>query len=83
MKNYSRKILNFLLLCLTSAADPYGDGKIYLLPAWPVKWNVNFKLHAPQQTVIEASVKNGKVVSLKVTPESWRKDVVLNPDFGR
>jgi hypothetical protein len=64
------------------AADPYGDGKIYLLPAWPTKWNVDFKLHASQQTVIEASVKNGKVVSLKVTPESRRKDVVLNPAFG-
>lgn len=64
------------------AADPYGDGKIYLLPAWPTKWNVEFKLHAPQQTIIEARVKNGKVVSLKVTPESRRKDVVLNPDFG-
>jgi len=64
------------------SADPYGDGKIYLLPAWPVKWDVDFKLHAPQQTIIEASVKNGKVVSLKVTPESRRKDVVLNPDFG-
>jgi hypothetical protein len=64
------------------AADPYSDGKIFLLPAWPVEWNVDFKLHAPQQTVIEASVKNGKVVSLKVTPESRRKDVVLNSNFG-
>ena len=64
------------------AADPYSDGKIFLLPAWPVEWNVDFKLHAPQQTVIEASVKNGKVVSLKVTPESRRKDIVLNSKFG-
>lgn len=64
------------------AADPYSDGKIFLLPAWPVEWNVDFKLHAPQQTVIEASVKKGKVVSLKVTPESRRKDVILNPNFG-
>jgi hypothetical protein len=63
------------------AADPYSDGKIFLLPAWPVEWNVDFKLHAPQQTVIEASVKNGKVVSLKVTPESRRKDIVLNSKF--
>jgi len=64
------------------AADPYGDGKIYLLPAWPKEWNVDFKLHAPLQTVVEASVKNGKIVSLKVTPESRRKDVVIPPDFG-
>lgn len=59
------------------SADPFGDGKIYLLPAWPLKWDVDFKLHAPQQTTIEASVKNGKVVWLKVTPESRRRDVVI------
>jgi len=63
------------------SANPYGDGKIYLLPAWPTKWNVDFKLHAPQQTTIEASVKNGKVIKIKVTPESRRKDIVINSKF--
>ena len=63
------------------AADPYGDGKIYLLPAWPKEWNVSFKLHAPQQTTVEATVKNGKLAELKVTPESRRKDVVIPADF--
>ena len=63
------------------AADPYGDGKIYLLPAWPKSWNADFKLHAPRQTTVEASVRNGNLVSLRVTPEIRRKDVVLNPDF--
>jgi hypothetical protein len=57
------------------------DGKIYLLPTWPVKWDVDFKLHAPQHTIIELSVKNGKVLSLKVTPESRRKVIVMNPFF--
>lgn len=63
------------------AADPYGDGKIYLLPAWPVKWDVDFKLHAPQNTTVEVEVKKGKVVKLNVFPESRRKDIVLNPQF--
>lgn len=63
------------------AANPYGDGKIYLLPAWPTQWDVDFKLHAPQQTTIEVSVKNGKIVSLKVTPESRRKDIVMPKAF--
>jgi len=53
-----------------------GD-KIFLFPAWPKKWNTHFKLHAPYQTIIEASLKNGKVEFLKVTPESRRKDVVV------
>jgi len=57
-----------------------GD-RIQVLPCWPRDWDVDFKLHAPQQTVVEASVKQGKIVSLKVTPESRRKDLVVNPDF--
>lgn len=63
------------------AADPYGDGKIYLLPAWPVQWDVDFKLHAPQNTTVEVEVKEGKVVKLNVFPESRRKDIVLNSNF--
>ncbi|MBL7969800.1 MAG: hypothetical protein JNK09_22550 [Prolixibacteraceae bacterium] len=64
------------------AADPYGDGKIYLLPAWPKEWDVDFKLHAPRQTTVEASVRNGKVVKLKVNPQSREKDIVLDPAFN-
>jgi len=57
------------------------DKRISLLPAWPKDWDVEFKLHAPQQTVVEAKVKEGKIVSLKVTPESRRRDVVVNAIF--
>jgi alpha-L-fucosidase 2 len=53
------------------------DDTIHLLPAWPKEWNVDFKLHAPQQTTIEGRVVNGEVVDLKVTPESRRNDVVI------
>jgi hypothetical protein len=63
------------------AADPYGDGKIYLLYAWPKEWNVHFKLHAPQNTVVEADVVNGKVAQLKVTPSERTKDVMVCPTF--
>jgi len=63
------------------ASDPYGDGKIYLLPAWPREWDVDFKLHAPQQTLVEASVRHGKIVLLKVQPESRQKDIVISPAF--
>ena len=57
-----------------------GD-KIHLLPAWPVEWDVRFKLHAPNQTTVEAEVRDGRVVELIVTPESRRKDVTLQPVF--
>ena len=52
-------------------------GKILLLPAWPKGWDVNFKLHAMQNTTVEGVIKAGKIVSLKVTPESRRKDVIM------
>jgi hypothetical protein len=53
-----------------------GD-RIILLPAWPKDREVNFKLHAPQNTTVECVYKNGKMEKLVVTPESRRKDVVL------
>ena len=56
--------------------DPASGDKLRLLPAWPEDWNVDFKLHAPQQTVVEARVRNGKIRELKVTPESRREDLV-------
>jgi len=57
-----------------------GD-KILLLPAWPKDWNVEFKLHAPQKTVVECVFRDGKVTSLKVTPESRRKSVEVYAPF--
>ncbi len=51
------------------------DKKIYLFPAWPKNWDVSFKLHAPFNTTVEGILKNGQVVSLKVTPESRRADI--------
>jgi hypothetical protein len=53
-----------------------GDS-IYLFPAWPKDWDVHFKLHAPQQTTVEAVLSGGKLRSLKVTPAARKKDVVL------
>ncbi len=54
------------------------DGKtIHLLPAWPVDWNVSFRLHAPYRTVVECRFENGEVQSLEVTPENRAKDVIL------
>ncbi|MBZ4188029.1 DUF5703 domain-containing protein [Niabella beijingensis] len=52
------------------------DDKIFLFPAWPKEWDVSFKLHAPQQTTVEGSLKNGKLTALKVIPQSREKDVI-------
>ena len=58
------------------APEPGRNGKLHLFPAWPAEWDVDFKLHAPGKTLVEASLKGGKLVSLKVTPESRKKDIV-------
>ncbi|MFI5158770.1 MAG: DUF5703 domain-containing protein [Sphingobacteriales bacterium] len=52
------------------------DKKIYIFPAWPKDWNVHFKLHAPYNTTVEATVKDGKVTSLIVLPKERAKDVI-------
>tara|TARA_R110002050_G_scaffold53118_3_gene120881 strand:- start:1767 stop:4100 length:2334 start_codon:yes stop_codon:yes gene_type:complete len=52
-----------------------ANGKILLFPAWPKNWNVHFKLHATQNTTIEAKLENGRVEIIKVTPEERRKDI--------
>jgi hypothetical protein len=52
-----------------------GDS-IILFPAWSKGHDVHFKLHAPQNTVIEAEMKDGKLVKLKVSPEERKKDIL-------
>ena len=51
------------------------DERILLFPAWPKDWDVKFKLHAPQNTIVEGILKDGELIELKVLPESRRKDV--------
>jgi alpha-L-fucosidase 2 len=58
----------------------YEGDKMTLFPAWPKGWDVVFNLHAPRQTTIEGVFRGGKLESLKVEPESRRKDLeILKP----
>jgi hypothetical protein len=56
------------------------DKKIYLFPAWPKDWDVHFKLYAPYNTTIEATLREGKVQNLKVLPEERMKDITMMLD---
>jgi arylsulfatase A-like enzyme len=58
------------------APEPGPTGKLNLFPAWPVEWDVDFKLHAPGQTIVEGVLRGGQLVQLKVTPKSRAKDIV-------
>ena len=66
-----------LLKAIQSLILQTDGNKIYLMPAWPKEWNVNFKLHAPGKTIIEGEYRDGKFKSLKVTPSSRKQDVML------
>ena len=63
------------------STDPYGDGKIFLLHAWPKDWDLNVKLHVSQQTKISMKVIDGEIVHLEVTPKSREKDIVIDSRF--
>ncbi len=55
------------------------DGqRIFLLPAWPKEWDVEFKLHAPRQTIVEGVYRGGEMKTLTVTPSSRRADVTVH-----
>jgi hypothetical protein len=53
------------------------DKKIFLFPAWPKDRDVHFKLHAPYNTTVEAELRAGKIILLKVQPEARKADVVV------
>ena len=55
----------------------YDGDKILLFPAWPKNWDVDFKLHVPGNTWVEAKLKNGKVETLKVSPYERKEDIVI------
>jgi hypothetical protein len=55
-----------------------GD-QIFLLPAWPRDWNVDFRLHAPKRTIVEGRFEEGQWVRLTVHPPERRRDIVLVP----
>lgn len=55
------------------------DGKrILLFPAWPKNVDVHFKLYAPYNTTVEAELKNGEVIMLKIIPEQRKQDILIS-----
>ena len=63
------------MIALQKMLLQYDEEDITLLPAWPKGWDVNFKLHAPSQTIVEAQVRSGEIRQLKVSPERRKKDI--------
>jgi len=53
-----------------------GD-KIYLFPAWPKEWDVDFKLYASNNTIVSGELINGFVQDLIVFPKEISQDVKI------
>ena len=53
-----------------------GD-TLYLFPAWPKEWDVRFRLRASRGTVVEAELRQGKVINVRVTPTRKSEDIVI------
>jgi alpha-L-fucosidase 2 len=53
--------------------------EIRLLPSWPTNWDVSFKLHAPNNTIIECIYRNGRIEYLNVNPEYRQADIIIEP----
>ena len=66
---------NIMLTLQHMVLECVGD-KIYILPAWPKDWDVDFKLCAPKNTLVEGTYRGGKLERLKVTPPSRAADVI-------
>jgi hypothetical protein len=76
-QNHGGNLLETTDLMLVQSESLEQGGKILLLPSWPQKWDVSFKLHAPGNTTVECATKDGKIIHLKVTPSRRLPDVVV------
>lgn len=47
-----------------------------VLPAWPIDWDVDFKLHAPKHTTVECVFKNGEINKILALPVLRQKDII-------
>ena len=55
-----------------------AEGRIHLFPAWPHTEDIRFRLHASGGTIVEAELRGGRPVVIKVTPQERQKDVVVD-----
>ncbi|MFW5923671.1 MAG: hypothetical protein ACOCSQ_04735 [Planctomycetota bacterium] len=58
--------VNILALQKMCLQTQNGDRRV--LPAWPERWDVHFRLHASDRTTVEVEYRNGSVVRLDVSP---------------
>lgn len=80
-QNHGGNLLETTDLMLLQSDSIEDGGKIYLLPAWPKAWDVDFKLHARGNAWVHCRTRDGKIVLLQVEPKARLKDVVRPPGW--
>jgi len=75
-QNHGGNLLNTANLMLLQGESLEQGGAIRVLPSWPQGWNVDFKLHAPGNTIVHCVAKEGTILELTVSPLSRLKDVI-------
>jgi len=63
-------------LALQSMLLQSDYGRIHLFPAWPKEWDVDFRLHAESNTLVEATLRRGKITRFRITPSYRARDLV-------
>jgi len=61
---------NVAMIALQRMIFQYEENNVYMMPAWPKEWDVRFKVNGPGNSKIEGVFENGKMVKMKITPES-------------
>lgn len=69
-----------LMMALQSMLLQYEGTRIRLLPAWPRDWDVDFRLHGPGRTRVDATVRGGRLVRLATLPAE-RSGVDVTPGW--
>jgi hypothetical protein len=70
----SGNVSSIALQCMLLQAD---NDTIQLFPAWNKSWNVDFRLHGPDNTVIEGTLSQGTLTRLGVGPISKKNNIKL------
>ena len=65
------------MIALQRMLMQYDNETIFLLPACPKEWNVQFKLRGPNNTTIEGVFENGEMLEWKKYPENSKSKIEL------
>jgi alpha-L-fucosidase 2 len=63
-------------LALQSMLLQSDYGRIHLFPAWPKEWDADFRLHAESNTVVEATLRRGRITRFRISPSYRARDLV-------